>query len=143
MSSLASAPQAGAALAGSAGNDALFGLAALGKTGLALLLVIGLILLCSWLLRRLSAGQRLAGQPLKVLGSTALGQRERVVIVEVAGTWLVLGVAPGQISKLHELPAPPTESMTDDPGSALAGSFAVRLAQALKHNLRGAAPRQP
>lgn len=136
MSSLAPAEQA----AGS--GDALLGMAALGKTGLALLLVIGLILLCSWLLRRLSAGQQLPGQPLRVRGSTALGQRERVVIVEVEGTWLVLGVTPGQISKLHELPAPPAASA--QPGAAVpAGNFAARLAQALKHNLSGAAARQP
>ncbi len=141
MSSLASAPQAGAAVADSAGNDALFGLAALGKTGLALLLVIGLILLCSWLLRRLSAGQRLAGQPLKVRGSTMLGPRERVVIVEVADTWLVLGVAPGQVSKLHELPAPAAE--VTPATAAPDGRFAERLAQALKHNLRRGASRQP
>ncbi|MOA68265.1 hypothetical protein D3C78_1958060 [compost metagenome] len=55
----------------------------------------------------------------------------------------MLGVAPGQVSKLHELPAPPAEATPDNPGPALEGSFAVRLAQALKHNLRGAAPRQP
>jgi len=132
MSSLAATP---AIIATSAAEgEALLGLAALGKTGLALLLVIGLILLCSWLLRRLNAGQNLAGQPLKVLGSTAVGQRERVVIVEVAGTWLVLGVAPGQISKLHELPAPASAAPA---ASALPdGTFAERLAMAFRHNLR-------
>ena len=122
-------------------SEALLGMATLGKTGFALLLVIALILLCSWLLRRLSAGQRLAGQPLKVRGSTMLGPRERVVIVEVAGTWLVLGVAPGQVSKLHELPAPPAEATP--PATTLDGSFAERLTQALKHNLRRTASRQP
>ncbi|SDS00593.1 flagellar biosynthetic protein FliO [Pseudomonas oryzae] len=136
MSSLATAQQA----AGGSG-DALLGMATLGKTGLALLLVIGLILLCSWLLRRLNAGRQLPGQTLRVRGSTALGQRERVVIVEVEGTWLVLGVTPGQISKLHELPAPPVEPAAAS-GAALDGSFAARLTQALKHNLGGGA-RQP
>lgn len=132
MSSLAATPQIAASSA--AEGEALLGLAALGKTGLALLLVIGLILLCTWLLRRLTVGQNLAGQPLKVLGSTALGQRERVVIVEVADTWLVLGVAPGQISKLHELPAPASTA----PASSAPpeGTFAERLAMAFRHNLR-------
>ncbi|MCQ4347292.1 flagellar biosynthetic protein FliO [Pseudomonas stutzeri] len=133
MSETATAAQQAAG----SGSEALLGMAALGKTGLALLLVIALILLCSWLLRRLASGQRLPGQPLRVLGSTMLGQRERVVIVEVAGTWLVLGVAPGQVSKLHELPAPPAAA-TAPAGEAppLDGGFAARLAQAVRHNLR-------
>jgi flagellar protein FliO/FliZ len=133
MSSLATAEQAA-----STSGDALLGMATLGKTSLALLLVIGLILLCSWLLRRLNAGQRLPGQTLRVRGSTMLGQRERVVVVEVEGTWLVLGVTPGQISKLHELPAPPAEPAAAT-GTVLDGGFAARLGQALKHNLRGGA----
>lgn len=132
MSELAPAAEQAAA-----GGDTLLGLATLGKTGLALLLVIGLILLCSWLLRRMGSGRSLAGQPLRVLGSTMLGQRERVVIVEVADTWLVLGVAPGQVSKLHELPAPTAGNTPPaNAGQALEGSFAARLAQAVRHNLR-------
>ena len=34
-----------------------------------------------------------------------LGQRERVVVVEVGATWLVLGVTTNQINTLHTLPA--------------------------------------
>ena len=122
--------------------DSLSGFAVLGKTAMALLAVVAVILLCSWLLRRIGPSRHWQGQSLKVVGSTLLGPRERVVIVEVEGTWLVLGVTPGQISKLHELPAPPAASA--QPGAAVpAGNFAARLAQALKHNLGGAAARQP
>lgn len=137
MSELAPAAQQASSVSG----DAMLGMATLGKTGLALLLVIGVILLCSWLLRRLSAGQGLPGQPLKVRGSTLLGPRERVVIVEVADTWLVLGVAPGHISKLHEMPAPPKdEASSNGSPAAMEGSFANRLAQAVRHNLRRPPP---
>ena len=120
-------------------GEALLGLGALGKTGLALLAVIGLILLCAWLLRRLGAGPARSGQHLRVLGSTALGQRERLMLVEVAGTWLVLGVTASQISKLHELPAPPAEAESPVPGHAPGARFAERLAQALRHNLQRSA----
>src|SRR5260364_288896 len=37
----------------------------------------------------------------------ALTQRERVVIVEVRNTWLVLGVAQGSVRLLHQFPAAP------------------------------------
>ncbi|GAB3469255.1 flagellar biosynthetic protein FliO [Azotobacter salinestris] len=117
------------------GADSLLGLAALGKTALALALVIGLIVLCSWLLRRLGPGRQWPGQHLRVIGSSLLGPRERVVIVEVQGTWLVLGVTGQQISKLHELPAPPA-AQADTGAARPAGSFAERFAGALSGQLK-------
>ncbi|MCL7462248.1 flagellar biosynthetic protein FliO [Pseudomonas sp. NW5] len=126
------------------GADSLSGLAVLGKTALALALVIGLILLCSWLLRRLNTARLGRGQPLRIVGSQLLGPRERVVVVEVRDTWLVLGVTPTQISRLHELPAP-AEDATPTPHAAQAPDapappFATRLADALRQNLSGGRP---
>ncbi|ASK34801.1 flagellar biosynthetic protein FliO [Alcanivorax sp. N3-2A] len=119
------------------GSDALLGMAALGKTAFALLLVVGLIVLCAWLVRRLTPGQANAGQHLKVIASRAVGAKERVVIVELEDTWLVLGVGNGQVSKLHERPAPPAPpSANRDETETEAGGFAARFAQALKHNAR-------
>lgn len=122
---------------GAAQADSLLGFAALGKTALALALIVGLIVLCSWLLRRIGAGRTWAGQPLRVVGSTLLGQRERVVIVEVQGTWLVLGVGAGQINKLHELPAPADSPAAAADGATAAASprFAERFASALRQRL--------
>ena len=40
----------------------------------------------------------------KILGGANLGPRERVVIVEIEQTRLVLGVAPGRVSVLHVAP---------------------------------------
>lgn len=134
--STASSAQAAAVPTAPAG-DALLGLGALGKLGLALLGVIGLILLCAWLLRRLNGAPLRLGPHLRVLGSTALGQRERLVLVEMAGTWLLLGVTAGQINKLHEMPAPAGQDAEPaSPPGTHHGSFAGLLAQALRHNLR-------
>lgn len=134
MSSTA-APEASAGLESLAvGGDALVGMATLGKTAAALALVIAIILVCTALLRRWNPQKRAAGGHLQVIGSAALGSRERVVIVEVEGTWLVLGVGGGQINKLHELAAP-ARPLDDAPGSAAEGErFAARFARALKHN---------
>lgn len=129
-----------------AGADSLLGLAALGKTALALALVIGLIFLCSWLLRRLGPGRQWPGQHLRVIGSSLLGPRERVVIVEVQGTWLVLGVTGQQISKLHELPAPPAEADDARPAGGFAERFAGALSGQLRQQLSGhkaASPERP
>jgi flagellar protein FliO/FliZ len=89
-----------------------------------MILVLGLIFLLAWLARRFGL-QRLGGSTVvKVVTSAPVGSRERVVVVEVAGTWLVLGVTPSHVNTLHTLPAQPT------PATA-AGGDAARNALAL------------
>lgn len=112
-------------------GDALSGMAMLGKTAVSLLVVVAVILLFAWLVRRFNLHQGSAGQYLRVVGSVAVGQRERVVLVEVDRTWLVLGVGGGQVTRLHELPAQDSPD-NDRPGTQnVAGGFAARLAQSL------------
>ncbi|MDP2761067.1 MAG: flagellar biosynthetic protein FliO [Sideroxyarcus sp.] len=69
-----------------------------------LLLVLAAVLVVAWLLKRLHLPQQGAGNVLKVISGVAVGQRERIVLVEVNDTWLVVGVAPGQVRTLHTLP---------------------------------------
>lgn len=114
-------------------SDALLGMTALGKTAMALALVVAVIFLCSYLVKRLHPQGQAHGRHLKVVGSTAVGSRERVVIVDVEGTWLVLGVGGGQISKLHECQAP-VATPSSAPIPPQEGNFATRFASALKHN---------
>ena len=116
------------------GGDALVGMATLGKTAAALALVIAIILLCTALLRRWGGARRAAGGHLRIVGSTAVGTRERVVIVEVEDTWLVVGVGGGQVNKLHELPAPARPADAASPTLPEGEGFAARFARALKHN---------
>ena len=72
---------------------------------LGLALVVGLILAVAWVAKRLTPGAlRGSGVPLTIVASQSVGQRERVVVVEVADQWLVLGVAPGRVSALLTLP---------------------------------------
>ncbi|MBA3902874.1 MAG: flagellar biosynthetic protein FliO [Rhodocyclaceae bacterium] len=66
--------------------------------------VIALLVGALWLLKRLSAPRGTAAGLLRVVAGTAVGPRERVVLVEVGDTWLVVGVAPGQVNALHQLP---------------------------------------
>ena len=69
------------------------------------LLLVALLLAGSlYLLKRLAAPRGVAASLLRVVSGAAVGTRERVVVVEVGETWLVLGVAPGHVTKLHELP---------------------------------------
>lgn len=71
---------------------------------LGLALVLALLFASLWLLKRLSAPRGEAAGLMRVVAGTAVGPRERVVVVEVGTTWLVLGVAPGRVSALAEMP---------------------------------------
>ncbi|MGR9106354.1 MAG: flagellar biosynthetic protein FliO [Gammaproteobacteria bacterium] len=76
--------------------------------GLVILLIVG----SAWLLRRVNRYSFSRGNRLRILGGLALGTRERVVLLEVGETRLLLGVAPGRIETLYVLG--PTE-ITDAP----------------------------
>jgi len=71
---------------------------------LGLAVVIALLFASLWLLKRISAPRGEAAGLIRVIAGTAVGPRERVVILEVGNTWMVLGVAPGQVSALAEIP---------------------------------------
>ena len=79
-------------------------------TGQILSLVIGLavvlavIAAAAWLLKRIAPRTYGSSSVLRVVAGAAVGQRERVVIVEIGSTWLVLGVAPGCVNTLHQMP---------------------------------------
>ncbi len=81
-----------------------------------LALVLAAVVLVAWMLKRIQMPQQGASNALKIVSGVAVGQRERVVLMEVNDTWLVIGVAPGQVNALHSmpkgsLPAPSGNSM--------------------------------
>lgn len=73
---------------------------------LGLAVVLSAVWATAWLLRRFSPGQSAAGGALRVVGGVMIGPKERVVVVETGETWLLLGVAPGQVNLLHSMPRP-------------------------------------
>jgi flagellar protein FliO/FliZ len=90
----------GLALAEAAGGASMVMQAVFG-----LLVVLAIMLGALWLLKRVGLARPMANQPLKVVGGVSVGSRERVMLVEVAGQWLVVGVAAGSVSLLAQLPA--------------------------------------
>ncbi|NIE75439.1 flagellar biosynthetic protein FliO [Pantoea sp. Ap-967] len=108
----------------------LVGLGLLGKTALALGVVMACVLLCGWLASRLGARPSSTAKRVQVVASTRLGQREKVVVVDVEGRRLVLGVTAQQVSCLCDLPAPAAASETE--AEPAGRGFAQRLVEALK-----------
>jgi flagellar protein FliO/FliZ len=69
-----------------------------------LALVLALIWGAAWLTKRISPRGSSSRSPIKLLATLALGQRERVVLIELGDNWMLLGVAAGQVSALHTGP---------------------------------------
>jgi flagellar protein FliO/FliZ len=104
LSVLAAEPVATAAAAPAAGSGVAGQLAQL---VLGLLLVLGLIFFLAWMLRRVQqAGPAGKGQVIDIIGSRALGPRDRLVLVQVGNEQILLGLSPGTITALHVLKEP-------------------------------------
>jgi len=99
----------------------------------ALLLVLGLILGLAWLLRRMPGSGFRPAEGLKVVASLQVGAKERMVVVEVGGQQLLLGVSAGGVSLLHTLPEPlPQAPAPSLPDFKNLPNFAQMLAQRLR-----------
>lgn len=82
---------------------------------LGLLLVLGLIFFLAWLLRRVQqAGPAGKGQVIELIGSRALGPRDRLMLVQVGNEQILLGLSPGTITALHVLKEPVEVPSTAD-----------------------------
>ncbi|MGD8710339.1 MAG: flagellar biosynthetic protein FliO [Ectothiorhodospiraceae bacterium] len=93
---------------------------------LALAAVIGVIFLLSWLLKRMGGVSGGVSGKMRVLGGLSVGNRERVVLVQVGEKQLLLGVAPGRVQTLHVLDEP-IEVGTRGENAPAQGAFADRL----------------
>ncbi|MFZ4478402.1 MAG: flagellar biosynthetic protein FliO [Rhodoferax sp.] len=110
------------------------GFAGLLQAGLGLAFVVGLIFLCAWAVRRLGLQPNGGNRLLKVVSSVMVGQRERVVVVEVGDAWLVLGVAAGQVSALHTMAAQ-SRSDTQSPSDGNANPVTTAFSKTLRDSL--------
>ena len=112
-------------------EPAISGGSALMQVSSALGAILLLILLAGWLFRRLGfAPQARNGRLLHLRANCQVGQRERVVVVEVDNTLLVLGVTAQQITPLHQFPAPPRDE--DNTALTPANDFRQLMQNVLK-----------
>lgn len=69
-----------------------------------LVAVLLLIAATAWVAKRFGVMRGGGSHLLQVVGSASVGARERVVVVEIGESWLVVGVAPGSVNALTTLP---------------------------------------
>ncbi|KKD01154.1 flagellar biosynthetic protein FliO [Photobacterium halotolerans] len=100
----------------------------MGATIGSLLLVLVLIVFLAWLLRRMKLPGVSGGENgLQIVRQVVVGQRERIVLVQVGDEQLLIGVTPQNISMLTKLETPLPVS-----AGAGNGEFAQQLGKLLK-----------
>lgn len=118
------------ALAGAADTAAPAASAAGGllQVFIGLVAVLGLIAATAWMAKRFGVARGGASTLLNVVGSASVGARERVVVLEIGESWLVVGVGPGNVNPIATLPRGETPPAAQ---TALPTQFAARLQQML------------
>lgn len=128
---LAAAQPAAAVVAPGSGGSAV---GQLTQLVLGLLLVLGLIFLLAWLLRRVQNAAPGGGQVIEILGSRTLGPRDRLLLIQVGKEQILIGHSPGSIEALHVLAEP-----VEVPVSARQATpeFAQRLMELMGKDQKG------
>jgi flagellar protein FliO/FliZ len=81
----------------------------IGRQILSFLLVIGMILVCAWILKKTRHLTSPQHKNIKVITATPLGIREKLVLIQVGEQQILLGVTPQSINTLYVLQEPLTE----------------------------------
>ena len=95
-----------------------------------LLVVLGLLAGAAWLLKRFGAMKPAAGGSVRIVGGVSVGSRERVLVVEVADQWIVVGVAPGRVNGLATMPRQETAAGVAPPSTS--PNFSTWLKQTIE-----------
>jgi flagellar protein FliO/FliZ len=92
-----------------------------------LIIVLGLMVAAAWLLKKFNATGATSGGAIKIIGGVAIGSRERIMVVEVADQWIVIGVTASNISALATMPKQEATLLPED--QTPSNSFSSRLKQ--------------
>ncbi len=88
-----------------------------------LLVVVASILAFGWLYGRLRPGMGQGSERIRIVATRPLGPKERLVVVDLDGEQLLVGVSQGHMQTLHKLERP----LPDVPPETAAGGFATKL----------------
>nr|PZN62020.1 MAG: flagellar biosynthetic protein FliO [Pseudomonadota bacterium] len=110
------------------------GATGIGQVMLALIVVLVAVFVAAMLVRRLRGFTSSGSESIEVLSQASLGPKERVVIVRVAGSRLLLGVASGSVNLLATLP-PETAGNGEAPPPAQPGTALPRFPDLLRRSL--------
>ena len=96
------------------------------QVSLSLVIVLLAIFMVAWLARRYVPGNAPAGI-VRIIGGVHLGNRERVVVLEIGEQWVMVGVTASQISALATVPR--QDIATPASTNAFSGHLMERLSR--------------
>ncbi|CDG81891.1 flagellar biosynthetic protein FliO [Janthinobacterium agaricidamnosum] len=104
------------------------------QTILALVFVLALLIGLAWFMKRYGPKPAGGNSRLRLLSSLSLGGRERIMLIEVADQWIVVGASPGRVNALATLPRQEAElALPPAPQNGLAASnFSEWLKQTIE-----------
>ncbi|MCX7294965.1 flagellar biosynthetic protein FliO [Janthinobacterium sp.] len=103
------------------------------QTIFALVFVLALLIGLAWFMKRYGPKVMGGNSKMRVVSSLSLGGRERIVLVEVADQWIVVGASPGRVNALATLPR--QESELPQLATAQNGPAAANFSEWLKQTI--------
>ena len=85
-----------------------------------LILVVAVIFILAWLVKRLNLTQHSQNGLLRIVAGVAVGTKDRIVLLQVGEEQILLGLSPGRIEKLHTLSDPIVIEENTHPGTPFA-----------------------
>lgn len=73
--------------------------------------IVAMIFVAGWLTRRAQARVRPGGRKIRVIETMPVGVKEKVILMEVGGTQLLVGTSPTGLRTLHVLATPIVDDM--------------------------------
>ena len=84
---------------------------------LGLLVVLGLIVGLAWVTRRVRGHTSRSTQQIKIVAQLAVGAKERISLIELEDTWILVGITQTQLNALHVMPKAATTTNTNTTGN--------------------------
>ncbi|NOX26666.1 MAG: flagellar biosynthetic protein FliO [Gammaproteobacteria bacterium] len=126
LSSAAIADEGVSTQSTSIANNEPFAMANILQMLAGLAFVIILILLLGWFYRRFGTIGTNNNSDFRIVASLSMGQRERVVMLQVGHHQILLGVGPGHVEKIHVFDEPVIKE-----SNSSGGSFSDSLAKVI------------
>jgi flagellar protein FliO/FliZ len=105
------------------------------QTIFALCVVLGLLAVLAWAMKRYGPKAAGGSAHVRMVGGLNLGGRERIIVVEVGEQWIVVGASPGRVNALATMPrqgdAAATLAASTDAQPRPASSFGEWLKQTI------------
>lgn len=96
-----------------------------------LIAVLGVMMTIAWLFKRYAPGIGQNNSVARIVGGVSVGNRERVLVIEVADRWLVVGVSAGQVNSIANLEAGQAVTGLQSQSTPATNPFAKWLSQSM------------